>query len=134
MTVELVLAVAVGAVVSMAFQWAVARPHLPMPSNVPIALMTSTTTLVMAALIAIAVRLWKRWRTWATWAAWAGLSALATLTLAVSLQGTRYYIGGISVDQLFRTQYLTRLASSPALADMNYRDIPAFYPAGISTA
>jgi galactan 5-O-arabinofuranosyltransferase len=129
-TVELILAVAVGAAVSLALQWAAERPHIPMPSNVPTALLTLTTTPVMAALIAIAVRRWKRWRTWATWAAWAGLSALATLTLALFLQGTRYYIGGISVDQVFRTQYLTRLASSPALADMNYRDIPPFYPAG----
>lgn len=130
MTVELVLAAGVGAIVSLVLQMWAGRLHIPMPSNVPTSFMTLTTTVVTAALIAGAVLLRRRWRRWMTAATWVGLSALTTLALAIPLQGTRYYIGGMSVDQVFRTQYLTRLASSPALADMNYRGIPAFYPAG----
>ncbi|MGE0220351.1 arabinofuranosyltransferase, partial [Mycolicibacterium sp.] len=35
-----------------------------------------------------------------------------------------------SVDQQFRTEYLTRLADSPALHDMTYIGLPPFYPPG----
>ncbi|MDT5146015.1 MAG: galactan 5-O-arabinofuranosyltransferase, partial [Mycobacterium sp.] len=34
------------------------------------------------------------------------------------------------VDQQFRTEYLTRLADSPALRDMTYLGLPSFYPPG----
>jgi galactan 5-O-arabinofuranosyltransferase len=37
---------------------------------------------------------------------------------------------GLSGDQTFRTEYLTRLTDSPALADYTYQHLPAFYPPG----
>jgi galactan 5-O-arabinofuranosyltransferase len=46
------------------------------------------------------------------------------------LGATKLYLFGISVDQQFRTEYLTRLADSPALHDMTYAGLPPFYPAG----
>lgn len=58
------------------------------------------------------------------------LSALSVVTLAMPLGATKLYLFGISVDQQFRTEYLTRLADSPALHDMTYQGLPPFYPPG----
>ncbi|WP_019819002.1 arabinofuranosyltransferase, partial [Saccharomonospora saliphila] len=62
--------------------------------------------------------------------AWTALSTLATLVLALPLHATRFYLGGASVDNTFRLQYLERAASTLALRDMNYVDLPPYYPAG----
>ncbi len=57
-------------------------------------------------------------------------SAFSVVTLAMPLGATKLYLFGISVDQQFRTEYLTRLTDSPALCDMTYQGLPAFYPPG----
>jgi galactan 5-O-arabinofuranosyltransferase len=57
-------------------------------------------------------------------------SAFSVVTLGMPLGATKLYLFGISVDQQFRTEYLTRLADSPALRDMTYADLPPFYPPG----
>ncbi|GAA1482359.1 galactan 5-O-arabinofuranosyltransferase [Gordonia sinesedis] len=59
-----------------------------------------------------------------------GISGFVTVTLGMPLGATRLYLGGLSVDQQFRTEYLTRLTSSPDLADMTYQGLPPYYPAG----
>ncbi len=46
------------------------------------------------------------------------------------LGATKLYLFGISVDQQFRTEYLTRLTDSAALHDMTYLGLPPFYPPG----
>ncbi|MET4047226.1 MULTISPECIES: galactan 5-O-arabinofuranosyltransferase [unclassified Rhodococcus (in: high G+C Gram-positive bacteria)] len=61
---------------------------------------------------------------------WVGLSGFVTITLGMPLAATKLYLFGVSVDQEFRTEYLTRLTDSAALRDMTYADIPPFYPAG----
>jgi galactan 5-O-arabinofuranosyltransferase len=130
---ELALAVLVAAAVSMVLQWLIARPHLPFPTNATTALATLGTTAVLLALGGLVLWRWRRperWPWWAMLGSWSGLSALVTMALALPLAGTKFYYGGISIDQLFRTQYLTRLTSSPALSDMNYADLPPYYPAG----
>ncbi len=58
------------------------------------------------------------------------LSGLTVVTLGMPLGATKLYLFGISVDQQFRTEYLTRLTDSPALRDMTYADMPPFYPPG----
>ena len=58
------------------------------------------------------------------------LSAFSVVTLAMPLGATKLYLFGISVDQQFRTEYLTRFADSPALHDMTYYGLPPFYPPG----
>ena len=58
------------------------------------------------------------------------LSAFSVVTLAMPLGATKLYLFGISVDQQFRTEYLTRLADSAALHDMTYFGLPPFYPPG----
>ena len=57
------------------------------------------------------------------------LSAFSVVTLAMPLGATKLYLFGISVDQQFRTEYLTRLADSPALHDMTYHRAAAVLPA-----
>jgi len=58
------------------------------------------------------------------------VSAFTVVTLGMPLGATKLYLFGISVDQQFRTEYLTRLADSPALADMTYIGLPPYYPPG----
>jgi galactan 5-O-arabinofuranosyltransferase len=58
------------------------------------------------------------------------VSAFTVVTLGMPLGATKLYLFGISVDQQFRTEYLTRLADSPALHDMTYLGLPPFYPPG----
>lgn len=58
------------------------------------------------------------------------LSAFSVVTLAMPLGATKLYLFGISVDQQFRTEYLTRLTDSAALHDMTYIGLPPYYPAG----
>jgi galactan 5-O-arabinofuranosyltransferase len=58
------------------------------------------------------------------------LSAFSVVTLAMPLGATKLYLFGISVDQQFRTEYLTRLADTAAPHDMTYYGLPPFYPAG----
>ena len=124
---ELAAAVVVAAGTSVALQHLVSRLDSPVPSNVPATLLTGGCGLVLAALVGIV--LLSHPGAWTRPLAWATLSALTTLVLALPLYATRYYLGGISVDQSFRTQFLTRLTASPELADMNYADTPPFYPA-----
>lgn len=100
-------------------------------SNVTRAL-TTVGQVVAAALVAGAIALLRTRR--ARWVAkllsWTGIATFVTVTLGMPLAATKLYLFGVSVDQEFRTEYLTRLTDSPALRDMTYADLPPFYPAG----
>jgi galactan 5-O-arabinofuranosyltransferase len=71
-----------------------------------------------------------RWRLLAQAGALVFVSAFSVVTLAMPLGATKLYLFGISVDQQFRTEYLTRLTDSAALRDMTYAGLPPFYPPG----
>jgi len=58
------------------------------------------------------------------------LSALSVVTLAMPLGATKLYLFGVSVDQQFRTEYLTRLTDTAAPHDMTYIGLPPYYPPG----
>ncbi|MDP9164679.1 MAG: galactan 5-O-arabinofuranosyltransferase [Actinomycetota bacterium] len=58
------------------------------------------------------------------------LSALSAVTLAMPLGATKLYLFGVSVDQQFRTEYLTRLTDTVAPHDMTYLGLPPYYPPG----
>jgi galactan 5-O-arabinofuranosyltransferase len=58
------------------------------------------------------------------------LSAFSVVTLAMPLGATKLYLFGISVDQQFRTEYLTRLTDTAGPHDMTYYGLPPFYPPG----
>ena len=123
-----VLAV-VAVLVTVVVQGAVLALDLPASTNATRAFSTWTvvgcSAVVLAAVLARRLPLWSR-----AVLVVAALTAAATAVLALPLQGTAYYFGGLVSDQQFRTQYLTRLTDSPALSDMNYADLPPFYPAG----
>ncbi|MCV7012054.1 galactan 5-O-arabinofuranosyltransferase [Mycolicibacterium madagascariense] len=75
--------------------------------------------------------LWRRgWR----WLARAGavvfLAGLSAVTLAMPLGATKLYLFGVSVDQQFRTEYLTRLTDTAVPHDMTYLGLPPYYPPG----
>ncbi|MCP1388143.1 galactan 5-O-arabinofuranosyltransferase [Corynebacterium sp. TA-R-1] len=66
------------------------------------------------------------------------LEAVATLvpagivvsSLGIPLATTTLWLDGIQVDQGFRTQFLSRMTETASHADMNYVDLPTFYPMG----
>ncbi|WP_327148865.1 galactan 5-O-arabinofuranosyltransferase [Nocardia sp. NBC_01329] len=125
-TVVAVVVVAVGLIAFSLVQWPAFNS-----SNVVRAL-TTVGQVGAAALIAgsIALLRLRRSRRLAKLLSWTGISAFVTITLGMPLAATKLYLFGISVDQEFRTEYLTRLTDSAALRDMTYADLPPFYPAG----
>nr|WP_243788549.1 arabinofuranosyltransferase [Saccharopolyspora gloriosae] len=117
-------------VVSLAVQLPIARLGLSEPTELPSIAATACAALLLALLLGgarFAHRIPVASRLPAVWIA---LPALATTVLAWPLEPTRLYYGGVSIDQMFRMQYLTRFADSPALADMNYPGLAPYYPAG----
>ncbi|WP_424809774.1 galactan 5-O-arabinofuranosyltransferase [Rhodococcus sp. 27YEA15] len=93
---------------------------------------TTVLQVVTLAVIGAAVVMFRarRYERLAKLLSWAGLSGFVTTTLGLPLAATTLYLHGVSVDQQFRTEYLTRLTDSAALHDMTYVDLPPYYPAG----
>ncbi|WP_174550020.1 galactan 5-O-arabinofuranosyltransferase [Nocardia arthritidis] len=100
-------------------------------SNVTRAL-TTVGQVAAAVMLAVAIALLRlrKWPWIAKLLSWIGLSTFVTFTLGMPLAATKLYLFGVSVDQEFRTEFLTRLTDSAALRDMTYADLPSFYPAG----
>lgn len=108
-------------------------------SNVLRGLSTATSALIIAGMLGLL--LWwvfdqylgktrPRWRSlFIRYYCYVAPALLVIVNLALPLAATKLYLGGISVDQEFRTQYLTRLTDSMQLSDMNYLDLPTYYPA-----
>ncbi|OJZ73735.1 arabinofuranosyltransferase [Mycobacterium paraffinicum] len=128
---QMALAAAVAVVVAVVSLVAISRVQWPAfpSSNQLHALTTVGQVGCLAGLLAVGWA-WRRWR----WPAQLGglvfVSAFTVVTLGMPLGATKLYLFGISVDQQFRTEYLTRLADSPALRDMTYIGLPPFYPPG----
>ncbi|MEU1985220.1 galactan 5-O-arabinofuranosyltransferase [Nocardia sp. NPDC019395] len=125
-TVVAVLVVAVGLVAFSLVNWPAFNS-----SNV-LRSLTTVGQVASAVLLAVSIALlrMRRARRWAKLLSWTGISAFVTVTLGLPLAATKLYLFGVSVDQEFRTEYLTRLTDSAALRDMTYADLPPFYPAG----
>ena len=72
-----------------------------------------------------------RWRAWLTYVVcYLSPAALVVTTIGIPLAATKLYLDGVTVDQGFRTEYLTRMTDSMQLKDMSYIDMPPYYPAG----
>ncbi|MGP5592525.1 galactan 5-O-arabinofuranosyltransferase [Corynebacterium flavescens] len=72
-----------------------------------------------------------RWRTWLTYVvSYLSPALLILAALGLPLSATRLWLDGVQVDQVFRTQFLTRSADQMGYADMNYEGLPTFYPLG----
>lgn len=135
---EATLATLVAVVVTAVGLVAFSMVHWPAfnSSNVTRAL-TTVGQVVAAVFVVAAIALTRmrpgKWfaRPWvAKLLSWVGISTFVTFTLGMPLAATKLYLFGVSVDQEFRTEYLTRLTDSAALHDMTYADLPPFYPAG----
>ncbi|WP_192581771.1 galactan 5-O-arabinofuranosyltransferase [Rhodococcus wratislaviensis] len=131
--VEMLLGAVVAAVVAAVGLFAFGRVQWPAfnSSNVTQAV-TTVGQVVAIAGIAVSVLLVRMHRAarFARLLSWASLSGFVTVTLGLPLAATKLYLHGVSVDQEFRTEYLTRLTDSAALRDMTYADLPPYYPAG----
>ena len=107
-------------------------------SMVTRALATACSLLVVVA-VGVLIWLWlrdgedprPRWRTVLTEIVCTlAPSGLVVSALGIPLSATKLYLDGIQVDQGFRTQFLTRMAETATNQDMNYVDLPSFYPLG----
>ena len=128
---EIIVGVVFAFVFSLALQWLIARFHVSRPTFAPdAAISVIVSVLVILALVLISVS-WVRgrWPVAFTALGHVVLAALPTVALSFALLGTRLYFGGISSDDQFRIEYLTRFASSSTLADFTYRGVAPFYPA-----
>jgi galactan 5-O-arabinofuranosyltransferase len=129
---QMAVAAAIAVIVSAISLFAVASVQWPAynSSNQLHALTTVGQFVCLAGLLG-AGWMWRRGRRLAAHAgAVVFLSAFSVVTLAMPLGATKLYLFGISVDQQFRTEYLTRLTDSAELHDMTYFGLPPFYPAG----
>ncbi|WP_019931900.1 arabinofuranosyltransferase [Nocardia sp. BMG111209] len=130
---EAVLAIVVAAVVAAVGLEAFSVVHWPAfnSSNVTRSITTVGQVVTIALLVgAVALIRLRRARRFAEVLTWVGISGFVTVTLGMPLAATKLYLLGISVDQEFRTEYLTRLTDTAALHDMTYAGLPPFYPAG----
>ncbi|BBX67788.1 galactan 5-O-arabinofuranosyltransferase [Mycolicibacterium psychrotolerans] len=129
---QMVVATVLAAVVAVISLAAIARVEWPAynSSNQLHALTTVGQVVCLAGLLAAGL-VWRRGRrTLARLGAVFFLAAFSVVTLAMPLGATKLYLFGISVDQQFRTEYLTRLTDSASLHDMTYIGLPPFYPPG----
>ena len=129
---HLVVAAVVAVAVSVGALTAIARVQWPAfnSSNQLHALTTLAQVGCVVGLLA-AGWVWRRHRRRLAYGlAYVFLPAFTVATLGMPLGATKLYLFGISVDQQFRTEYLTRLTDSPALRDMTYAGLPPFYPPG----
>jgi galactan 5-O-arabinofuranosyltransferase len=129
---QMIASVVVAVVVSVIALIAISRVQWPaFPSSNQLHALTTVGQVGCLVLLLGTGFVWRRGYHWvARIAAAVFLSAFTVVTLGMPLGASRLYLFGISVDQQFRTEYLTRLTESPALHDMTYTGLPPFYPAG----
>ncbi|MDQ0377993.1 arabinofuranosyltransferase [Amycolatopsis thermophila] len=129
---ELVLGTVAAVVVSLVLQFGANKLSVDPGTYVPDALVNLAVAVIVVVLFG---SLWysgaARWPSWVrVGGSWVALTALSTLLLAIPLQGTRFFLGGSSVDNTFRLQYMERLTETAGLADVNYHGLAAYYPGG----
>jgi galactan 5-O-arabinofuranosyltransferase len=129
---RMAVAVVVAVIVSAVSLAAIASVEWPAynSSNQLHALTTVGQFVCLAGLLGAGWLWWRGRRLAAHAGALLFLSAFSVVTLAMPLGATKLYLFGISVDQQFRTEYLTRLTDTATLRDMTYFGLPPFYPAG----
>lgn len=133
---QMALAVLVSAAVAVVSLNAISRVQWPaFPSSNQLHALTTVGQVGCLAGLIGAGWWWRRRtrprdRVFARLAALVFMSAFPVVTLGMPLGATKLYLFGISVDQQFRTEYLTRLADTAALRDMTYLGLPPYYPPG----
>src|SRR6202046_2140177 len=130
---HMVIAVAIAAAVSVISLTAIGRVQWPaFPSSNQLHALTTVGQVGCILGLLCAGWVWRRSRgqMLARLLALVFVSAFSVVTLGMPLGATKLYLFGISVDQQFRTEYLTRFTDSSALQDMTYIGLPPFYPPG----
>jgi galactan 5-O-arabinofuranosyltransferase len=129
---HMAFAIAIAAVVSVISLIAIGRVQWPAyPSSNQLHALTTVGQVGCIVGLLAAGWLWRRGnQLLARLFALVFVSAFSVVTLGMPLGATKLYLFGISVDQQFRTEYLTRLTDSAALHDMTYVGMPPFYPPG----
>src|SRR6202162_2025569 len=130
---HMVIAVVIAAAVSVISLTAIGRVQWPaFPSSNQLHALTTVGQVGCILGLLCAGWGWRRGRgaAWAPRLAPVFGSAVPVVTLGMPLGATKLYLFGISVDQQFRTEYLTRLTDTAALHDMNYVGLPPYYPPG----
>ena len=129
---HMAFAIAIATVVSVISLIAIARVQWPAyPSSNQLHALTTVGQFGCIVGLLAAGWLWRRGRRLlARLLALAFVSAFSVVTLGMPLGATKLYLFGISVDQQFRTEYVTRFTDSAALHDMTYVGLPPFYPPG----
>lgn len=130
--VELVLGSVLAVVLSLVLQVAADHIGTDPGTYVPNALVNLASAVILLVLFALLGWGWaRRWPSWVKVAgAWSALAAFSTLLLAIPLEATRFFIGGSSLDNTFRLQYMERMTAGHSLADMNYFGTAPYYPGG----
>lgn len=129
---QMLAAMALAVIIAVIALQAIARVQWPAfnSSNQLHALTTAGQCAVLIGLL-LAGWAWRRgWRKSAKVAATSLLAAFSVVTLGMPLGATKLYLFGISVDQQFRTEYLTRLTDTAVPHDMTYLGLPPYYPSG----
>ncbi|BBY06203.1 galactan 5-O-arabinofuranosyltransferase [Mycobacterium noviomagense] len=132
---QMAIAAAIAVVVAVVSLKAIAGVNWPAyPSSNQLHALTTVGQVGCIVGLVVTGWLWRRGqaasRLVARLAAVVFVSAFCVVTLGMPLGATKLYLFGISVDQQFRTEYLTRLTDSAALRDMTYKGLPPFYPPG----
>ena len=129
---QMIAAAVAAVVVSVVALTAIARVEWPaFPSSNQLHALTTVGQVSCLIGLVVAGALWRTGRQWlARITTVVLLAAFTVVTLGMPLGATKLYLFGISVDQQFRTEYLTRLADSAELRDMTYAGLPPFYPPG----
>ena len=128
-----------GSFVAALIAWAILdRTNLP-AFNTSMVTRGLATAVSVGLLVLVAVLLWQgrtadphpRWRGALIYlVSYLSPAGLTIATLGIPLSATRLWLDGLQVDQLFRTQFLTRTATNFGYQDMNYLDMPTYYPLG----
>jgi len=128
---QMVVAAAVAVIVAVISLIAIAGVQWPaFPSSNQLHALTTVGQVGCLAGLVATGWVWRRFPRLAQLGGLVFVSAFTVVTLGMPLGATKLYLFGISVDQQFRTEYLTRLTDSPALHDMTYLGLPPFYPPG----
>jgi len=128
---HMAVAVVVAAIVSVISLTAIGRVQWPAyPSSNQLHALTTVGQVGCIVGLLCAGWLYRRSARLAQLLALVFVSAFSVVTLGMPLGATKLYLFGVSVDQQFRTEYLTRLTDSATLHDMTYVGLPPFYPPG----
>lgn len=129
---QMLAAMALAVLITVIALQAIARVQWPAfnSSNQLHALTTAGQCAVLIGLL-LTGWAWRRgWHKSAKLAATSLLAVFSVVTLGMPLGATKLYLFGVSVDQQFRTEYLTRLADTAVPHDMTYLGLPPYYPSG----